>query len=39
VVHRHFVDGVVLTENLYTYEPFHLFTADANIEYTGTPKK
>jgi hypothetical protein len=38
VVHRHFVDGQALTENLYSYEPFHLFTTDTRIEYT-VPKK
>jgi hypothetical protein len=38
VVHRHFVDGQALTENLYSYEPFHLFTTDTRIEYS-TPKK
>jgi hypothetical protein len=39
VVHRHSVDGVILTENLYSYEPFHLFTTDTSIQYTGeTPK-
>jgi hypothetical protein len=31
--HRHLVDGVMLTENLYTYEPFRLFTTDTRIEY------
>ncbi len=30
VVHRHYVDGQGLTENLYTYEPFRLFTTDTN---------
>jgi hypothetical protein len=33
VAHRHYVDGQPLTENLYTYEPFHLFTTDTNIRY------
>jgi hypothetical protein len=33
VVHRHAVNDVVLTENLYTYEPFHLFTTDTKIEF------
>lgn len=37
VVHRHYVDDQPLTENLYTYEPFHLFTTDTNIRYTGIP--
>ncbi|SPE39965.1 conserved exported hypothetical protein [Candidatus Sulfopaludibacter sp. SbA3] len=34
VVHRHFVDGKVMTENLYHYEPFKLFTSDAEIKFT-----
>jgi hypothetical protein len=34
VVHRHQVDGVVITENLYSYEPFKLFSADAEIKFT-----
>ena len=33
VVHRHLIDGVVLTENLYTYQPFRLFTTDTTIRY------
>lgn len=36
VVHRHYVDGQGLTENLYTYEPFRLFTTDTTIRYSGT---
>jgi hypothetical protein len=43
VVHRHFVDGAPLTENLYTYAPFHLFTTDTKIlqydELTSPDKK
>lgn len=35
VVHRHYVDGQGLTENLYTYAPFRLFTTDTNIRYSG----
>ena len=34
VVHRHTVDGTLLTENLYRYEPFKLFQADAEIKFT-----
>jgi hypothetical protein len=34
VTHRHIVDGQPLTENLYSYEAFHLFTSDTKIEYT-----
>ena len=37
VVHRHLVDGVVLTENLYSYDPFRMFTTDTNIEYIRPP--
>jgi hypothetical protein len=36
VVHRHYVDGEGLTENLYTYEPFRLFTTNTTIHYSGT---
>jgi hypothetical protein len=35
--HRHFVDGQPLTENVYSYEAFHLFTTDTKIHYTGAP--
>src|ERR1035437_2140164 len=34
VVHRHMVDGQVITENLYRYEPFKMFSADAEIKFT-----
>jgi hypothetical protein len=34
VVHRHMVDGKVITENLYRYEPFKMFSADAEIKFT-----
>jgi hypothetical protein len=34
VVHRHMVDGKVMTENLYRYEPFKMFSADAEIKFT-----
>lgn len=37
VVHRHYIDGRAITENLYTYGSFHLFTAETTIHYTGTP--
>lgn len=41
VVHRHFVDDQLLTENLYTYAPFQLFTTDTNIRYAepSSPQK
>jgi len=34
VIHRHMVDGQAVTENLYRYEPFKLFSADAEIKFT-----
>jgi len=34
VVHRHLVDGQVVTENLYRYQPFKLFSADTEIKFT-----
>src|ERR1035438_3215736 len=34
VIHRHLVDGQVITENLYRYEPFKMFSADAEIKFT-----
>jgi hypothetical protein len=37
VVHRHLVDGELKTENLYHYEPFKLFSADAEIKFTEVP--
>ena len=37
VVHRHRVDGQLVTENLYRYEPFKLFAADAEIKFTEVP--
>jgi hypothetical protein len=33
VVHRHLIDGVMLTENLFTYDKFHVFTTDSRIEF------
>jgi hypothetical protein len=34
VVHRHVVDGQVITENLYRYDPFKKFSADTEIRFT-----
>ena len=34
VIHRHIVDSQAVTENLYRYEPFKLFSADAEIKFT-----
>jgi hypothetical protein len=38
VVHRHRVDGRIGIENLYRYEPFKLFSADAEIKFTEVPE-
>jgi hypothetical protein len=38
VVHRHIVDGRLITENLYRYEPFKIFSADAEIKFTELPE-
>ena len=38
VIHRHLVNGAVLTENRYRYEPFKLFSADAEIKFTEVPE-
>jgi hypothetical protein len=38
VRHRHLVDGKLITENLYRYEPFKLFAADAEIKFTQLPE-
>jgi hypothetical protein len=37
VVHRHLVDGRLMTENLYHYEPFKLFSTSSNIKFTDGP--
>ena len=38
VVHRHVIDGQLVTENLYRYEPFKMFSADAEIKFTELPE-
>ena len=38
VVHRHVIDGSLITENLYRYEPFKMFAADAEIKFTELPE-
>jgi len=38
VVHRHLVDGNLITENLYRYEPFKMFSADTEIKFTELPE-
>lgn len=37
VLHRHLVNGAVVTENLYRYEPFQFFSASSTITF-GSPK-
>jgi hypothetical protein len=37
VIHRHLVNRAVVTENLYRYDPFQLFTASSTITF-GSPK-
>jgi len=37
VVFHHVVDGQLLTENHYRYEPFKMFAADAEIKFTELP--
>jgi len=38
VVHRHSVDGQVMTENLYRYQPFRMFSAEADVKFTEEPE-
>ena len=38
VVHRHLVDGRLMTENLYLYEPFKLFRAETQLKFTDIPE-
>jgi hypothetical protein len=38
VVHHHIVDSVTVTENTYSYEPFKLFSSDAEIKFTEIPE-
>jgi hypothetical protein len=37
VAHRHLVDGKVMTENLYSYQPFKMFSAEAEIKFSEAP--
>jgi hypothetical protein len=37
VVHRYSVDGQLVTENLYRYAPFKMFSAEADIKFTEVP--
>jgi len=38
VVHHHLVDGRLMTENLYRYEPFKLFRAETQLKFTDIPE-
>jgi hypothetical protein len=38
VFHRHLIDGQAITENLYRYAPFRLFSSDAEIKFTEVPE-
>jgi hypothetical protein len=37
VLHRHLVNGEVVTENLYRYQPFKLFSADSSVKFGDLP--
>jgi hypothetical protein len=37
VVHRHIVDGRTITENLYRYQAFRLFSSDSELNFTEVP--
>ncbi len=37
VRHQHRIDDQLVTENLYRYEPFKFFSADADIKFTEVP--
>jgi hypothetical protein len=37
VLHRHLIDGQVITENSYRYQPFKIFSSDADIKFTELP--
>jgi hypothetical protein len=37
VLHHHIVNSQLITENHYRYEPFKMFTADAEIKFTELP--
>jgi hypothetical protein len=38
VIHRHSVDGQIMTENLYSYQPFKMFSAEADVKFTEDPE-
>jgi hypothetical protein len=37
VLHRHMIDGQAITENLYRYETFRLFSSDSELKFTELP--
>jgi hypothetical protein len=37
VNHKHIVNGAVITENLYRYEPFRLFSTNSSIKFGDIP--
>jgi hypothetical protein len=37
VAHRHIVDGQTITENLYRYDAFRLFSSDSELKFTEVP--
>jgi hypothetical protein len=37
VIHRHMVNGAIMTENLYRYDPFKLFSTSSTIKF-GDPE-
>jgi hypothetical protein len=37
VVHHHLIDGQIIIEDAYHYEPFKLFSADTEIKFTELP--
>ncbi len=37
VRHQHRIDGQLVTENLYRYEPFKFFSTDTDIKFTEVP--
>jgi hypothetical protein len=37
VAHRHMVDGQTITENLYRYDAFRLFSSDSELRFTEVP--
>jgi hypothetical protein len=38
VVHRHVVDGQVMAENLYRYQPFRMFRARTDVKFSEDPE-